>query len=522
MDLNPRPGQSYPGHGYPPEGPGAPRPGDVYPDESGQQGRYQGSDLPPEGYPPEEFRPEHRGEGYAAGRFQDAPYSGNGYPENSYGEGGYPENASYPENSYPGGAAYPGAGYQAESGTYRDSEYRDGYTEHGYEASAYPPGGYSDGDYSGGGFAGDGYGPDSDPATMLLGHRASSVSESAAGEEVVRCPVCAAPNYSDARYCEACGFAFTGAPVGGGDADHREIDLGPLAGVCDRGVRHTTNEDSMGVAIVHGTLIAVVCDGVSTTPGSGEASAAATSTATAILADAVRAHGPGEAVPYEERAESSANDVLDVLEEYTEYDEPRTAPRRISGGFGPDEADAALHAAVEAAQATIAQLSAAEGRMAPSCTIAAAIITPPSVDGPGMVTVGWVGDSRVYLLGPRWCERLTADDTWAAEAARAGLIPASEAETHRRAHTLTRWLGGDAEDVTPHTAAFPIETPATVLVCSDGLWNYSSRPDVLAALVNQLDPGAAALDVARHLTDFAIDQGGHDNITVVAARVTSQ
>ena len=342
------------------------------------------------------------------------------------------------------------------------------------------------------------------------------------GGDVIRCPVCAAPNYPDAHYCEDCGFSFSGPPVSGGDADRREIDLGDIAGVCDRGIRHTTNEDAMGVAVVHDILIAVVCDGVSTTPGSDEASAAAAATATAVLADAIRAHGPGQPVSPAEAGGHRADDVLDILEPaYDDYDEPRTAPRRLSSTFGPDEAEAAMHDAVEAAQATISQLSAAEGRLAPSCTFAAAIIMPESEDGPGMVTVGWIGDSRVYLLGPRWCERLTADDTWAAEAARAGLIPASEAETHRRAHTLTRWLGGDAEDIAPHTASFPIETPATVVVCSDGLWNYASRPDVLAALVNQLSPSARPLEIARHLADFAVDQGGHDNITVVAARVVS-
>lgn len=336
-----------------------------------------------------------------------------------------------------------------------------------------------------------------------------------------RCPVCAAPIYVDDHYCEVCGHALIGPDPVHGDDDHSEIDLGELAGVCDRGVRHTTNEDAMGVAIVYGTLIAVVCDGVSTTPGSGEASAAAAATSLAVIADAVRAHGPGQPVRQDSRAGrggSRAEEMLDILEPSYDY-EPRTAPRAIVGGFTPEDAESALHAAVDAAQSTIAQLSAAEGRMAPSCTFAAAIITPPTPDGPGMVTVGWVGDSRVYLLGPRWCERLTADDTWAAEAARAGLIPASEAETHRRAHTLTRWLGGDVEDVAPHTEIFPIEAPATVLVCSDGLWNYASRPDVMAALVNQLPARAEAIDVARHLIDFAIDAGGHDNITVVAARV---
>ncbi|MBL7499069.1 protein phosphatase 2C domain-containing protein [Frankia sp. CNm7] len=388
-------------------------------------------------------------------------------------------------SSYGGGSGYDGSGHRGGSG---------------YDGRS----GYS---------GGSGY----DPPERGVPERGRSLID----ERSRRCPRCVAVLYDDDRYCQACGFPL-GEPVTSGDYNHREKDLAAVAGVCDRGVRHTTNEDAMGVAVVYGTMIAVVCDGVSTTPGSGQASAAAAATATAVLADAIRAHGPGRPVPVGRGrgGRSPSDDMLDILEPTDEYDdEAVTVPSALVGGFGPEDAELALHHAVHAAQETIAQLSAAEGRMAPSCTIAAAIISPPTVDGPSMVTVGWVGDSRVYLLGPRWSERLTADDTWAAEAARAGLIPASEAETHRRAHTLTRWLGGDAEDVSPHTAVFPIEGPATVLVCSDGLWNYASRPDVMAAIVNQLPPEAEAVEVARHLVDFAVDQGGHDNITVVAARV---
>jgi len=364
---------------------------------------------------------------------------------------------------------------------------------------------------------GSGYDARTEPRERIVPERGRSLID----ERTDRCPRCAAAVYDDDRYCEACGFSLVGPPVTSGDSDHRETDLGAMAGVSDRGVRHSSNEDAMGVAEVYGTLIAVVCDGVSTTPGSAQASSAAAATATAILADAIRAHGPGRPVPVGRGGRSPSEEMLDVLEPSDDDygDDPVTVPATMVGGFGPEEAELALHQAVHAAQDVIAELSAAEGRMAPSCTIAAAIISPPTADGPSTVTVGWVGDSRVYLLGPRWSERLTADDTWAAEAARAGLIPASEAETHRRAHTLTRWLGGDAEDVAPHTAVFPIEAPATVLVCSDGLWNYASRPDVMAAIINQLRPEAEAVEVARHLIDFAIDQGGHDNITVVAIRV---
>ena len=199
--------------------------------------------------------------------------------------------------------------------------------------------------------------------------------------------------------------------------------------------------------------------------------------------------------------------------EYRDYEEYRQ-----HGDFDPERAEEAINAAAAAAQAAIIEVCGGAGRSVPSCTFAAAVVTAHP-EGDTTLTAGWIGDSRIYLLGPQWCERVTEDDTWAAEAARAGIIPASEAETHRRAHTLTRWLGGDAADIVPHIRVHRVELPSTVVVCSDGLWNYASRPDALATIVAGAPAGASALEVARRLTEFAVDCGGHDNITVVAARI---
>ena len=48
--------------------------------------------------------------------------------------------------------------------------------------------------------------------------------------------------------------------------DHAEVDLGPAAGVSDRGLRHHRNEDAMAVAAEQAPdgpmVVAVVCDGV--------------------------------------------------------------------------------------------------------------------------------------------------------------------------------------------------------------------------------------------------------------------
>src|SRR2546429_7509589 len=49
--------------------------------------------------------------------------------------------------------------------------------------------------------------------------------------------------------------------------DHAEVDLGPAAGVSDRGLRHHRNEDAMALAAEQApdgpAVVAVVCDGVS-------------------------------------------------------------------------------------------------------------------------------------------------------------------------------------------------------------------------------------------------------------------
>jgi serine/threonine protein phosphatase PrpC len=222
--------------------------------------------------------------------------------------------------------------------------------------------------------------------------------------------------------------------------------------------------------------VAVVCDGVSTAPGSHLAAAAAAAAATDALTHALSG-GPGG---------------------------------------GTDDASgvpAAMRLAAAAAARAVAAVPADGPGMAPSCTFVAAVVTGPAL------TVGWLGDSRAYLLGADGPVLLTADDTVAAEAARAGLIPADAAETAYGAHTITRWLGPDSGHDVPHVVTAPLTGPGRVVVCSDGLWNYASAAENLAAHVAGLPPDASAADVARHLTAVALDAGGRDNITVVVVDI---
>jgi serine/threonine protein phosphatase PrpC len=249
-----------------------------------------------------------------------------------------------------------------------------------------------------------------------------------------------------------------------------------LAGVTDRGLRHYRNEDAMSLAATRAAdrviAIAVVCDGVSSSSRPDEASTAATEAAIGVLIPAARA--------------------------------------------GQDAAVASLQA-VQAAQSAVAELAGPAGSMpaldAPSATFVSAIMSQDSV------TVCWLGDSRAYWLDANAASdarQLTTDDSVVARMVTAGLLAEAAALDSPRAHEVTGWLGADASETAPHVTTFAPPGPGVVLICSDGLWNY--EPEA-ARLAERVLPAALArpLDTARKLVDFALQAGGHDNVTVVLA-----
>src|SRR4029078_170018 len=82
--------------------------------------------------------------------------------------------------------------------------------------------------------------------------------------------------------------------------DHAEVDLGPAAGVSDRGLRHHRNEDAMALAAEQApdgpAVVAVVCDGVSSSARPATESQGAAQAGLPILVAAVQAGGDlGEA-----------------------------------------------------------------------------------------------------------------------------------------------------------------------------------------------------------------------------------
>ncbi len=281
-----------------------------------------------------------------------------------------------------------------------------------------------------------------------------------------QCPNCAGCQITPDGYCESCGYKLPARN------DHVELELDLVAGVTDKGLRHSRNEDAMALASAqsaHGPVaLAVVCDGVSTSGHPDEASQAASQAAVQVLLAAVRSEA--DLLASSVRAVQAARKALDELADSTKSRDN-----------------------------------------APSATFVSAVV------GRDQVTVCWLGDSRAYWIdacGPAGSRQLTVDDSVAQELIARGLATESEALALPQGHVVTGWIGADASDADPHVTAFTPQGPGAVLLCSDGLWNY--QPDV-AGLAEMALPEAVSHPVraAAALVRFAIEKGGSDNVTAV-------
>ena len=316
-------------------------------------------------------------------------------------------------------------------------------------------------------------------------------------EAAAGCPACGEPIVTGARYCEACGneLPFTeaavvtpvpeappaplalavacpscgnqGEPVEGycgicgmrlpAARDHQEQELELVAGVSDKGIRHHRNEDAMAMFIGDGFVVALVCDGVSTTVNPDVAAQAAADAACAVLAER------------------------------------------------PDH-DAAYDAARAAVLATAYEPAADLGP--PSCTYLAAMVTDQRI------TFASLGDCRSYWVTPGSATQITVDDSWAELQIASGAMSRADAYAHPNAHVITRWLANDADPTwRPTRVDFDVPGPGRLLLVSDGLWNYTIEPATLVAATG--DEPLGRLELARRLVTFANQAGGSDNITVV-------
>lgn len=130
------------------------------------------------------------------------------------------------------------------------------------------------------------------------------------------------------------------------------------------------------------------------------------------------------------------------------------------------------------------------------------------------VSIGHVGDSRVYLLSKGALHILTRDDSWAATIlAQDPAFKPEEIAHHPMRNVLTSVLGA-RENVDVHLTERPLVPGDVLMLCSDGVHGVV-EPDAMTEILTTA-PDVA--DAAQRLIDLAMANGSRDNVTAVVAR----
>jgi serine/threonine protein phosphatase PrpC len=253
-----------------------------------------------------------------------------------------------------------------------------------------------------------------------------------------------------------------------------------VAELCDPGLRRNHNEDATALAQGESPggpfTVLVVCDGVSSSTHAEQASAIASKVTRDALADFAKGRPAGGS------AEASSSAMMSAI---------RSA-----------------HVAICTSDIDFGD------RAPPGTTIVAALVTG------GLLTVGWVGDSRAYWVSEQGSVQCTTDHSWVNDAVARGDVTEAEAMASPFAHALTKCLGplesgsGLIDDVEPDVRTTNLVGPGTLVLCTDGLWNYFPSAEAIAEVVRTAGQGADPSMVARVLVCRALAEGGGDNVSV--------
>lgn len=126
--------------------------------------------------------------------------------------------------------------------------------------------------------------------------------------------------------------------------------------------------------------------------------------------------------------------------------------------------------------------------------------------------IAWVGDSRAYRWRDGELEQLTRDHSYVQSLIDAGIIDAEDAENHPQKNVITQSLGAvELNALQIDSIETPWQSGDKLLLCSDGLTGEVND----AGIANILSEGGSDQEVVDRLIQAALDNGGHDNVSVI-------
>ena len=131
------------------------------------------------------------------------------------------------------------------------------------------------------------------------------------------------------------------------------------------------------------------------------------------------------------------------------------------------------------------------------------------------MSVGHIGDSRLYRLREGKFEQVTRDHSLLQEQIDSGMITKEQARYSQNKNLVTRAVGIDPE-VETEVHTYDVMPGDIYLLCSDGLSDMVVDDDIQATL----ETLQANLPLAaKQLVQLANDNGGRDNVSVILVRV---
>ena len=267
------------------------------------------------------------------------------------------------------------------------------------------------------------------------------------------------------------------------------------------------------------------------------------SAAAFVLADGAGGHDAGDVASYIATtviAEHLAPVAINTVRSHPEEFDVEITPSVLPDTLGEEDIQTGLENAINDAHREIIRYADAEGTQAYTTVVA-------GVYADGHLHLGWVGDSRAYLVNEAREEivRLTKDHAVVQEMEDDGDIDDVEAHVHPNGNEITRALGGSGHE-DPERAWVDVDTHSvrlfaedTVLVTSDGLidaqtdapqlydeYIASDRSAEVADRVREAVVtdtqirdvllGAESMDsAAKEYVSMANERGGKDNISVL-------
>jgi PPM family protein phosphatase len=217
-----------------------------------------------------------------------------------------------------------------------------------------------------------------------------------------------------------------------------------------------------------------------------------------VVADGMGGHNAGDVA-----AHTAVDAVLDVVRGRQPFGWPFGVDPSLSQGGN------LLRTAIHFANLQVLERAASSVRYAGmGTTLVAALVAN------GRLSVGHVGDSRLYRLAGGTLRQLTGDDSWMATMlARDPAADASRFEYHPMRHVLTNVVGS-RRPTDVHVVEEPLAPGDRLLLTTDGVHGVVEDARLEALLADPADLAAAASAIVR----AALARGSRDNCTAIVAQ----